>query len=356
MKINHTSVVTGPVENFFSYSGWPTVCADENDILYTVCSGHRLAHVCPFGKTLMYKSRDMGKTWTVPSIIDDSYFDDRDSGILYLGSGKMLVTNFKHPVEEYQTIYRRQIERDAGQIAIDYQELCETLEKPEMGGSFYKVSNDYGETWGEKKQIPVSCPHGPIRLADGNLLYIGKELHSYGADEKGTINAYISKPDPIEFKKLSSCPQPKGYDWNRFYEPHCVQLDNGRIMALYRAHIDANSANFTMYKTFSDDGGKTWSDPEATGICGSPPHLLKLRDGRILLSYGRRIEPYGIYCRLISPNGTFSEEEIALYQTKDADIGYPATVELKNGDLVTVFYGRVISDRCTSIVSVNWTL
>lgn len=51
---NHTSL--------FPYQGWPTVIKDENGVLYAVSSGHRLTHICPFGKTLMYKSYDNGET------------------------------------------------------------------------------------------------------------------------------------------------------------------------------------------------------------------------------------------------------------------------------------------------------
>lgn len=357
MKINHKSLVTGSVTNLFSYYGWPTVCADENDVLYGVCSGHRMEHVCPFGQTLMYKSRDKGKSWSVPMVVDDSYFDDRDAGILYLGNGKMLVTNFKHPVEVYAKDFRDCIETNSGKVGLAMLELCETLgEEDKKGGSFYRISNDYGETWGEKKQIPVSCPHGPIKLSNGDIFYIGKEMYSGGEEKPGTISAYVSKPDNIEFKKVGDCKKPKEYEWENFHEPHCVELEGGKILALFRAHIDKDPENFTIYKTFSQDKGKTWTAPEETGICGSPPHLLKLRDGRVILSYGRRMKPFGNYAIIIEKDGTFGKEEILIDEAADCDIGYPASVQLSNGDIVTVFYKREISDRFTSIVAVNWSL
>lgn len=357
MKINNKSIITGEIKNFFSYYGWPSVCVDENDILYAVCSGHRMGHVCPFGKSYMYKSRDMGKTWSVPMIIDDSYFDDRDTGILYFGNGRMIATNFKHPVEVYEKCYKECIGVDSGKTGLGILELAAELsEEDQKGGSFYKVSDDYGETWGEKKRIPVSCPHGPVVMNDGNILYVGKEMYSYGEETPETINAYISDPSNIDFKKIGICGIPKDYGWEKFHEPHCVQLENGRILAVYRAQIDKNGDNFTMYKTYSDDNGRTWSDPEETGICGSPPHLLKLRDGRVILSYARRMKPYGNYARIIEKDGTFGTEEILIDEATDSDIGYPASVELKNGDIVTVFYKREISDKYTSIVSVNWSL
>ena len=83
---------------------------------------------------------------------------------------------------------------------------------------------------------------------------------------------------------------------------------------------------------------------------------MRLRDGRVILSYARRMEPFGIYARVIEKDGTFGSEEMLIDKADDSDIGYPATVELSNGELVTVFYKREISDRYTSIVSVNWSL
>ena len=74
----------------FRYQAWPSVCCDENGVLYAVCSGHRVAHVCPFGKNLMFTSHDGGETWSPPIIVNDTRLDDRDAGITYLGNGKMI--------------------------------------------------------------------------------------------------------------------------------------------------------------------------------------------------------------------------------------------------------------------------
>jgi hypothetical protein len=36
----------------------------------------------------------------------------------------------------------------------------------------------------------------------------------------------------------------------------------------------------------SSDGGKTWTMPRSIGVWGFPSHLLKLKDGRLLMTYG----------------------------------------------------------------------
>lgn len=68
------------------------------------------------------------------------------------------------------------------------------------------------------------------------------------------------------------------------------------------------------------------------------------------------MEPFGIYARVIENDRTFGEEEMLIDKANDSDIGYPATVELEDGSFVTVFYKREISEKYTSIVSVNWNL
>ena len=90
-------IVNRSESGIFRYQGWPTVCRDENGVLYAVCSGHRIGHICPFGKNLMYKSFDEGETWSAPMIINDTVLDDRDGGIVSLGGGKLLMTYFNHP-------------------------------------------------------------------------------------------------------------------------------------------------------------------------------------------------------------------------------------------------------------------
>jgi len=53
-------IISRMTDSFFSYHGWPTVCRSDDGTLYAVCSGFRLQHVCPFGKTVMFVSFDEG--------------------------------------------------------------------------------------------------------------------------------------------------------------------------------------------------------------------------------------------------------------------------------------------------------
>ena len=53
-------IVHRATNTMFAYDGWPSVTVDENGVLYAVASSFRMEHICPFGKTAMYISRDGG--------------------------------------------------------------------------------------------------------------------------------------------------------------------------------------------------------------------------------------------------------------------------------------------------------
>ena len=156
-------IVNRTQNSIFSYQGWPSVCRDENGTLYAVASSFRTSHICPFGKTAMYVSRDNGKSWTPPIVINDTYLDDRDAGIVYLGNGKLLLTWFSHPAEVYASgryfgaIRNAPSPIEAGAVLGmlgGYPYIPKELAR---GGSFIRISNDYGVTW--ERLSAYRCRH-----------------------------------------------------------------------------------------------------------------------------------------------------------------------------------------------------
>jgi hypothetical protein len=81
-----------------------------------------------------------------------------------------------------------------------------------------------------------------------------------------------------------------------------------------------------------------------------------LRDGRLLLSYSRRLNPLGSRARISTDGGRTFGEEILLSDTRHNDHGYAATAELPDGTLVTVYYERCGDDTKTSILYTKWRL
>ena len=79
-EVEHGIVFRQKPTTCFKYNGWPTVCKDENGVLYAAASSMRMSHVDPTGKNCMWISKDEGKTWCPPIVVNDSYFDDRNAG------------------------------------------------------------------------------------------------------------------------------------------------------------------------------------------------------------------------------------------------------------------------------------
>ena len=374
MKILKQGLVFRATEGPFRYQAWPSICQDENGVLYAAWSGLRSSHVCPFGKDLMSISRDGGETWSCPTVINDTWLDDRDAGITYLGNGKMILSYFCHPAEVYRTIWRNWIVDDAEpQFKPLLEGFLESYASytPEQNrsGSFIKISDDYGKSWGNAIKLPITAPHGPAKTISGRLLYLGKEFTGLASrydasfpedgdtvppEDRDRIFLYESFDDGLTWQMLSKLPLDDTASCFSLHEPHVVELPSGELIAAIRAEDDASVGRFSIYFMSSTDGGKSWSRPWAFDRIGSPPHLLLRRDGSVVVTYGRRAAPFGIRAS-ISYDGcrTFGEECI-LSSTHCGDLGYPATVELADGSLVTVYYQPYEKDNRTSIFFTKW--
>ena len=69
---------------------------------------------------------------------------------------------------------------------------------------------------------------------------------------------------------------------------------------------------------------------------------MRLQDGRILMTYGHRRDPLGNQARISADEGiTWSEPIIISGDGVSGDLGYPSTVQLKDGTLITVWYEKM---------------
>ncbi|MBQ6599216.1 MAG: exo-alpha-sialidase, partial [Lentisphaeria bacterium] len=88
-----------------------------------------------------------------------------------------------------------------------------------------------------------------------------------------------------------------------------------------------------------------------------PPHLLKLHDGRLLMSYGYRRKPFGNRCRISCDEGeSWSEPLILSDDGAVHDLGYPSTAELADGTLVTAWYENSPEKGTALLRCAHWRL
>ncbi len=361
IKILDTRVIS-PQPEF--YCGWPTVALRKNGELWVSWSGGREAHVCPFGQVHAMTSTDRGESWTWPRVLHDSAIDDRDSGCIETAKGALLVTTFSSLA--YEPYLEKQLHFDELSAAKGWKtapmkpeqlarwkaahaRLGEADRKAELGEWLLR-STDGGRSWSPRIKTLVNSPHGPVQLADGRLLYAGKQL--WTADKK--IGVCESRDDGQSWQWLAEIPGRQGDDTSQYHELHAVEAADGTLVAQIRNHNKAN-AGWTL-QTESHDGGRSWGAPRP--VCyGLPSHLLKLRDGRLLMSYGHRRSPFGNQARLSADHGkTWGAEMIISGDGPGGDLGYPSTVEFEDGTLLTVWYESMKQQPKAVLRQARWKL
>lgn len=345
-------------EGFFRYQAWPTVAKDDRGVLYAGASGHRLGHVCPFGKNYLYISHDEGQSWLGPITVNDNYLDDRDVGLCAWGDGKLLLSWFnpwKKLYDERET--RTPLLKEP--MAYGVRQAWEALPSEEYApGSFVRMSDDGGKTWGEKIHVPITSPHGPIRRRDGSLFYLGKEyLSGDGTLEAGSIYAYESRDEGRTWTQLCKVAFPEGFGADDIHEPYAIELPDGTILGGLRGSGSKMPDVNGVFTTFSYDGGRSFTKPQLLDHSGTPPHFLLHSSGAIVLTYGRRKAPFGERARISYDQGrTWGQEIVISEESPDWDLGYPSSVELSDGSLLTVYYQKFPGDTYNSILSTHWKL
>ena len=95
----------------------------------------------------------------------------------------------------------------------------------------------------------------------------------------------------------------------------------------------------------SDDKGKTWGDGKPISPQGQEnAHLLELQDGRLLCSFTSRIPGlFGVVMRISDDGGDSWGHPFTLLSKpasdwRRTDSGYPSSVQLSDGRILTAYY------------------
>lgn len=339
------------------YHGWPTIARRRDGTLLVVCSGGRQKHVCPFGRVESMVSHDEGGKWSWPRTILDTDLDDRDAGVLETQKGTLIVTTF---TSLYYEQFIKAVENGKSTPFVNAETLSSwqaardrlsTEERQAELGQWLTRSTDGGRNWSTRVPTTVNSPHGPIQLQDGRLLYAGKQLWT----EEKKVGVCESRDDGLTWQWLAEIPARRGDNAAKdYHELHAVETANGTLVAQIR-HEGKTDSQSTL-QSESTDGGRTWSEPHP--VCfGIPSHLLKLRDGRLLMTYGHRRAPFGNQARVSVDHGkTWSEPMILSGDGTGGDLGYPSTVELTDGSLLSVWYEQMKESPKAVLRQARWTL
>ncbi len=222
----------------------------------------------------------------------------------------------------------------------DYPEIKAYLEQMEQGKPVRTCpqwlirSTDGGKSWSEPKMVPLMAPHGPVLTKDGRLLWAGKREASPG--DEPFIAVAESFDDGLNWEIIGRIPNRPGHKAGAYHELHLVDGPDGALIAQIRNHN--SEYNRETLQTESQDGGKTWSTPHSIGVWGHPSHLMRLEDGRLLMTYGYRggqrqpKEDNQILIRLSEDGGKeWSDPTVLAGGFPNIDFGYPSTVGLGDG-------------------------
>ncbi|MGD8457627.1 MAG: sialidase family protein [Anaerolineales bacterium] len=292
-------------------------------------------HVDKGARICLLRSKDGGESWSDGMVLPafDSERGEQDPSIQALSDGTLMVNFFQWFVvpegEKDRLKYPARQQIDGSWADVE--------------GPFVISSSDRGQTWGTDPVYVDSAPLPRGGTSDAVVELPNRDLMMgiYGADYgSGVCRAY------------SVISHDKGNTWGEpaliagdsdgkisFEEPAIALTPEGNLIAMMRSG-ESHKYQY-LYQAFSHDLGKTWVELEETPMWGHPAHVLKLSDSRMLCSYGYRREPFGIRA-CISQNGGKNwdiENEYILRQDGGSrDLGYPCSVELDRGEILTVYY------------------
>lgn len=286
-----------------TYQAFPDACRLKNgDILAVFYAGY--AHVSkpndawPNGGRICFcRSRDEGRTWSAPEILYDDADDNRDPHIAQMSDGTLICTFF----------------------SLRWTEAGET----KAAGVQLVRSADDGQTWEKTAQLvaPDWYESAPVREMPDGTYILG--VYCEGAKD-GAYGGVVRSTDK---GKSWSAPIPIGKGSGLYLdaETDVTRLQDGTLYAALR------SSKQNMHYATSPDGGLTWAPVQDIGFKAHCPHLNRLSSGAILLSV-----------RLPSTSLYLSRDECKTWQgpylIDTVGGAYPATVELKDGTVMAIYY------------------
>ncbi len=273
------------------------------------------AHIGKGGRASLSRSADGGLSWSPPVTVFDR--PDADDGIVATGVTRDGVLHA---------------------AAVSYTWTGDRYTTNGWTATTWSIrSHDAGRTWSEPVRVNTApldwaYPFGHIlEEPDGTLLLSGYGGPLPKTEGGAQISFLVRSRDGGktwgDYTAIAS-----GYN-----ELTMHPRRDGSLLAVLRS-----AAGGHMASTYSADGGRAWSRPERISEDREhPPDLLRLAGGGLLLSFGQRNKPFGVQAMLSRDDGKTWERSsrvVLAWDGDHSDLGYPVTIQRKDGRLVTVYY------------------
>lgn len=297
-------------------------------------------HVC------LVRSTDNGETWD-PSTKTVVYDEGLDTGVALTAlSDGVIVAALYNMWQLVPRERRQEIEGPIFRHSSDLNLIGRPL------GCATRRSYDGGHTWSDELQWAkfdaavgsiYDSRTGVAELPDGTLIWLVCDGDMMRSERVWLVHSW-DRGDTWSDPRLVAA-DPAGdrayYGTISFAEPHLLSLGDGRVIAMLRTEPSDSPAEGRMYQTMSRDWGMTWRPFTRTPIWGHPPHLLHLQSGAILCTYGHRRPPFGIRACLSHDDGETWDVQNEIILRDDGlgvDLGYPYSIQLPDGNILTVYY------------------
>src|SRR4051812_16935204 len=320
------------------FGGWPAnhgIWSWGNEILVGFSAGyhkdngperHNIDHDRP-EEHLLARSLDGGLTWTIE--------DPAAEGSL-IPTGEAL-----HGVTPSGRVEKPWSECP-GEIDFTHPDFALTVRMTDVstGPSRFSYSTDRGHHWNGPFRLPLFGQAGIAARTD--YLVNGPHdcllfLTAVKANRKEGRPLCVRTRDGGKTWQFVAWigPEPTGFA----IMPSTVRLNDRELLSATRRH-DGPKHWIETHRSLDD--GQNWSPdtvPAPDVGEGNPASLIRLKDGRLCLTYGHRARPFSIRARLSRDGGHTWEPELILRDDGGGrDLGYPRSVQRPDGKVVTVYY------------------
>lgn len=334
------------------YGGWPAnhgIWAWGNEILVGFSWGHMREGGAESGhpidrqrpeEHMLARSLDGGETWKLekPAGLTPPLVPGNIAGVPTEKGGKQAV-ELTTPID----------------FAAPGFALTARMGDIHVGPSWFFHTTDKGKSW-----------NGPFKLPDFGHKGIAART-DYLVDGRQELTMFLTaaKSDGREGRVICVRTKDGGRTWSQVGlvgpEP---DANDFAIMPSSRRLSPTSILTLVRHRRWiesyrSDDNGASWAHviravPD-TGR-GNPPSLVKLADGRLVVTFGYRAAPYGIRARISGDQGkTWGDDIILRSDAVDWDLGYTRSVQRPDGKIVTVYYYNDAASTERYIASTIWT-
>lgn len=190
-------------------------------------------------------------------------------------------------------------------------------------------SADGGRTWSIDRDVFPLGPEGLPLVPFGDILQGGDGHLRVAAYRSNRTHVYISRDDGRTWDMQSTLAAET--DSN---ETALFHLGAGRWLAAARFN------GLELY--YSDDDAETWTPRgTVTGPSQHPGHLMRFGTS-LLLTYGNRTSERGVDVRFSDDEGRTWSEPFRVLDFQ-GDGGYPSSVALPDGQVLTAYYAKSIA-------------